>query len=268
MKPEKSIEAAEAEFHDKWAMSGDGELENWHDAFQGVTAPENHFIINELGDLRGKKVLELGAGFGEFSLLAAEKGAEVLATDISSEMMTRLQKRADSKKIKLNTKTVSANDLKNMAPSSFDVVYAANLLHHVDIQECIDQVLYVLKPGGVACFWDPIEYNPAIQIYRGKAAEVRTVDEHPLRIRDLNLIKSKFSKVTTRFFWLSALIVFFKFYFIDRLNPSKHRYWKLILEKHRQLQWLGVFHKVDKMIFNLFPPLKWWAWNVAIIAKK
>jgi hypothetical protein len=67
--------------------------------------------------------------------------------------------------------------------------------------------------GFEGIYWDPIEYNPAIQIYRGKAAEVRTVDEHPLRIRDLNLIKSKFSKVTTRFFWLSALIVFFKFYF-------------------------------------------------------
>ncbi len=39
------------------------------------------------------------------------------------------------------------------------------------------------KYGGSFVSWDPILYNPLINIYRKLATEVRTKDEHPLTTR-------------------------------------------------------------------------------------
>ena len=37
--------------------------------------------------------------------------------------------------------------------------------------------------------WDPLKYNFFINVYRKIATDVRTEDEHPLSIEDINLIK-------------------------------------------------------------------------------
>jgi SAM-dependent methyltransferase len=138
----------------------------------------------------------------------------------------------------------------------------------VQINQCIREAHRVLKPGGCAYFWDPLEYNPAITVYRWFATKVRTTDEHPLKISDIAAIRTQFSQVEFRYFWLTALVVFFKFLVVDRHNPNQVRYWKKILQDYEKLKWLRFFHRVDQILFRLIPPLKWWAWNVAVRAVK
>ncbi|WP_413289270.1 class I SAM-dependent methyltransferase [Bdellovibrio sp. HCB337] len=262
------IESKEAEFHDQWASEEDINDIALDEAFQRFTAPENSQIVEWLGDPKGLKILELGAGLGEASLYFAKKGAEVTATDISPGMLKLVDRRAQMIGCKVNLQVVSANELTNIADNSFDVVYAANLLHHVDIQQCIREAHRVLKPGGRAFFWDPVDYNPVVNIYRAIATKVRTEDEHPLKISDLKLIRSQFGEVETKFYWLSAMIVFIKFVLINRYNPNKVRYWKKILKDYEKLKWLRAFHTIDQILFKLIPPLKWWAWNITIRAVK
>ena len=64
------------------------------------------------------------------------------------------------------------------------------------------------------------------------------------------------------------MVVFLKFVIIDRHNPNKVRYWKKILSDYEDLKWLRFFHQIDQILFILIPPIKWWAWNVTIRAKK
>ena len=152
---------------------------------------------------------------------------------------------------------------------TFDIVYAANLLHHVDIARCLDEVRRVLKPGGCAAFWDPVAYNPAINVYRRMAAGMRTPDEHPILRSDLELFRSRFREVRTRFTWLSALLVFLKFYLVDRIHPSADRYWKLVVSREPELRgFLAPLFWFDRAILRLCPPLKWWCWNVAVVVRK
>ncbi len=262
------IEAKEAEFHDSWASQEDIDDISFQKAFQPFTAPENSEILRWMGNLKGQKILELGAGLGEASLFFASQGAKVTATDISPGMLEVVRQRAQKVGVHVDLQVVSANGLTGIADNSFDMVYAANLLHHVNIEQCVQEAHRVLKPGGTAYFWDPLQYNPVINIYRRIATQVRTSDEHPLRKIDIQSIRRQFSEVELKHYWLSAMVVFLKFVIIDRHNPNKVRYWKKILSDYEDLKWLRFFHQIDQILFSLIPPIKWWAWNVTIRAKK
>src|SRR6187397_1998656 len=77
----------EQEFHDEWAASTALDRILVHECFEAPTALENRFILRQIGDLRGKAVLDIGAGLGESSVYFALQGAIVTATDISPRMV-------------------------------------------------------------------------------------------------------------------------------------------------------------------------------------
>ena len=146
---------------------------------------------------------------------------------------------------------------------------SANVLHHIDIPACLDHTHRVLRSGGRAAFWDPVKYNPVIGIYRRLATEVRTDDEHPLERADLRAMQDRFTRVTTRGFWLTGLLIFVRFFVIERIHPSDDRYWKLVIErqnKHRRF--LERAHAVDALLLRFVPPLRWMCWNTAVVLER
>ena len=60
--------------------------------FEACTSPENRIILGKVGNLTGKRVLDLGCGAGEAAVYFAKKGALVTATDISSAMLEVVKK--------------------------------------------------------------------------------------------------------------------------------------------------------------------------------
>ena len=269
MKDTEEILRREQDFHDQWAHVINPVDVLVDESFSGSTSPEGEWIISTLGDLAGKKVLELGSGAGEGAVFMAKRGADVTATDLSSGMLDVVKSVAAVHGVTVKTAICSASDLSQFDDEYFDIVYAANLLHHVDIPQCLDEVKRVLKPGGRGAFWDPVEHNPVIKIYRRMAEEVRTPDEHPIKRSDIKLFKERFSEVNYKFFWFSALIVFIKFWLIDRIHPSSDRYWKLIITRELELRPLvSKLMRFDRFLLKLVPILGWWCWNIAIIVKK
>jgi SAM-dependent methyltransferase len=263
-----SIEEKEASFHDIWASDTDLSSVFVNQAFETNSSPENKKILEWMGSVKDKKILELGCGLGEASVYLAKLGANVLATDISPLMVKRVQELAKYHHVKVESMVVSANNLNNVPNDSFDYAYAGNLLHHVNIELCVKQVQMKLKDGGIAFFWDPIAYNPLINIYRRIARKVRTEDEHPLRVKDIKTIRDVFPKVDLEFFWLTSLSVF-AWYFISGVDPNKDRYWKKILREADKVSWfLKISQAIDRLLFKIIPPLKYLAWNVVIKAQK
>ncbi len=258
----------EEEFHDSWAESIDINNILVDEFFEACTSPENRIIIERLGDLHGKKVLELGCGAGEAAVYFAKKGANVTATDISTGMLRVLEKVAKRHGTSVTTKQTASDHL-DFPDESFDIVYAANLLHHVEIDSTLAEVERVLKPGAVFAAWDPLAHNPLINIYRRMATEVRTDNEHPLRMSDLQLFKNRFAQVTYETTWLFALWIFIRFFIIERVNPNRERYWKKILTEHQRLEREYTFlSKIDRLVIKLLPFLKRYCWNIVIIATK
>lgn len=264
----KEVLQKEELFHDEWANSINLNEVMVNEFFEACTSPENRQIMSWLGNIKGKKVLELGCGLGEGSVYMAKKGARVTATDLSGGMLELAKKVAKKHGTSIETMKCSADDLP-FKSKTFDIVYAANLLHHVDIEVALKESYRVLKPGGIFVSWDPIDYNPVIKIYRRMASEVRTVDEHPLKMKDIKIFRKYFKKVKYKGKWLLTNWIFVKFYFFNKIDPSKERYWKLILKKHKKLQPLySKLEAADEIILSIFPFFKWWCWNIVVIAQK
>jgi SAM-dependent methyltransferase len=264
-----SIEEKEAVFHDNWADSTSISEVFVDQAFESRSSPENRQIIQWMGSIKGKKILEIGCGLGEASVYFAKQGAQVTATDISPKMVEKAQELAKFHKTSVEGRVVSANNLDNIPDNYFDFSYAGNLLHHVEIIKCVTLLKPKLKEGGIAFFWDPIAYNPVINVYRKLATKVRTDDEHPLKLNDIQTIKSVFSKVELEYFWLTSLGIFLWYFLVKKVDPNKERYWKKILQDADEIShFLKITQGIDRFLFKVFPPFRYLAWNVVIKAQK
>jgi SAM-dependent methyltransferase len=258
----------EAAFHDAWAGSTPLDDVLVRECFQAPTALENRFILSRMGPLRGKRLLDIGAGLGESSVYFALQGAQVTMTDISPVMVQTGRELARRYGVEVEGIVAEAEDL-GVAAESFDYVYIANTIHHVRDRDALFQKIHrALKPGGFFFSYDPLAYNPAINVYRRIATEVRTEDEAPLKIADLRLARKYFPSVQHREFWISTLLLFMKYYARDRVHPNQDRYWKRMLrETPQRLRWWIPLRTIDAALTRL-PLLRWLAWNMVMWGEK
>lgn len=254
-------------FHDLWASGIDPTTIDVFTAFEGSTAPENRFFLARLGDVTNKKILDLGCGAGESSVYFALKGARCVASDYSPGMLETARGLAEKYKVRIVTRRLNAMCM-DFPADTFDIVYAANLLHHVNAERALVEIHRVLKPKGIACVWDPLKHNPAINVYRRIASRVRTKDESPLDIGIVDVVRKLFSKVTYETFWFATLWIFLRFYFIEGVDPNRERYWKKILQEEKRLR--PTYLRLEKWdrIIKRIPYMRRFGWNIAIVAEK
>jgi SAM-dependent methyltransferase len=265
---ESSLHSRETAFHDAWAS--DTKLSDIlvRECFEAPTAIENQFILRRMGDLRGKKLLDIGAGLGESSVYFALRGADVTTVDISPQMVETALNLGARFGVELKG-IVSDGETLKLPESAYDILYIANTIHHVeDRASLFSQMHKALKPGGKFFSYDPLAYNPVINVYRRMATRVRTSDESPLTTRDLALAKKYFRNVGHREFWISSLLLFGKYYAKDRVNPNEDRYWKRILrETSATLWWWMPLRTIDE-VFTRIPLVRWLAWNMVMWGEK
>ncbi|MYL43500.1 class I SAM-dependent methyltransferase [Virgibacillus salexigens] len=104
-----------------------------------------------LPNMREKRVLDLGCGFGWHCRYAKEQGARaVVGVDISERMLERA--REETKHHSITYKRTAIEDIE-FAPDSFDIVISSLAFHYV---KTIDVVFYkvfqLLKRGGAFVF--------------------------------------------------------------------------------------------------------------------
>ena len=96
----------------------------------------------------GMRVLDVAAGTGNASIPAAERGADVTASDLTPELLEAGKARAESQGVELEWAEADAENLP-FEDESFDVVMssigAMFAPHHQDVA---DELVRVCRPGG------------------------------------------------------------------------------------------------------------------------
>lgn len=259
--------AREAAFHNALAHSLDADFA-FEPAFTAPTAMENRFIVSDMGDLRGKRVLDLGCGSGDAALYFASRGAESCCCDISQGMTDLVRKRAGMNNLTLHAETCGAESL-SFPDNHFDYVYAHGVLHHVaDRQLAYRDIRRVLKPGGAVYAVEPLKGNPAIWIYRLMATKMRSDDEAPLSVGEVKNLARHFTDCRAQSFWLMTQSLFIKYYLVDRVHPNDSPYWKMIFaETDASLRWWKPLQAIDKVLTRL-PLLRRWAYTMVLSGRK
>jgi SAM-dependent methyltransferase len=125
----------------------DADLERFDRSYLGYYPYLVRYVESE--DLRGKRVLEIGLGFGTLGQLLAGKGCEYHGVDIAEEPVALMRHRLraiDGAGERIQQ--ASALDLP-FADGTFDYVYAIGCLHHTgDLARGVAEVHRVLVPGG------------------------------------------------------------------------------------------------------------------------
>lgn len=125
-------------------------------SFDDASRDEEHFpstidsriyhvqlIRQHLGDLRGRRVLDVGCGKGRFARVfkQQEPDAEIWGLDISEEMLRFVPP-------EIPTRAGSMTDLP-FEDGFFDGAYATESLEHaVEIDRAVSEICRVVKPGG------------------------------------------------------------------------------------------------------------------------
>ena len=262
------IHDKETRFHDDWARETDLSRIAVHEAFEAPTAMENQFILRQMGPLEGMRILDVGAGLGESSVYFALQGAQVTSTDISPGMVECAVKLGALHGVHVEGVVTAGEDIQ-VAAESFDFVYIANTIHHVTNKAALfEQIRRALKPGGRFFSFDPLAYNPVIEVYRRMATEVRTEDEAPLTFRDVDLARRYFRQVEHREFWILSLAIFLKYFLLDRVHPNQDRYWKRIFrETNQTLGWWKPLRAMDQVLTRI-PLVQRLAWNMVMWGEK
>jgi len=88
-------------------------------------------------------------------------------------------------------------------------------------------------------------------------------------MKDIKLFKKKFSHVKYHTTWFFTLWIFVKYYFFDKIDPNKERYWKKILADHKKIEKTYTkLEALDRLFLSLFPFFKRYCWNIIIVSEK
>jgi SAM-dependent methyltransferase len=114
-------------------------------------------LVDAAGIGEGMRVLDVAAGTGNASIVAAERGAQVTASDLTPELFEAGRARAQSAGVELDWVEADAEHLP-FEDESYDVVMssigAMFAPHHQDVA---DELVRVCKPGGTIALlsWTP-----------------------------------------------------------------------------------------------------------------
>ena len=106
-----------------------------------------------LGELRGKRVLDLGSGAGSAAVAFARDGAIVIALDHRDSQLAQARARAEAAEVKVEWRTGDLADLAFLRAESIDAAFSSSSVAEVDdAPRLFRQVQRVLKPNAPFVF--------------------------------------------------------------------------------------------------------------------
>jgi len=216
------------------------------------------WALRQLPNLRGARVLDIGVGEGQSSVLLARAGADVTGIDVSGEALTRAAELA--RRCGVQPEFICMPGEQLLFPDkTFDAIVCMSVYHHMDLERATREFSRVLRPTGRVIMIEPLATNPPAWLYRrlGKLfAREATSEETPLRIDDLQVLRQHFRRVEYQgMFLLSVGLIG-----LDRIFHNSNRIMHCLTKS--AFQWI---YPLDLMLLKI-PGLHRLAWKIAIVA--
>ncbi|HUT73311.1 MAG TPA: methyltransferase domain-containing protein [Armatimonadota bacterium] len=113
----------------------------------------NEDQLKLVGEVRGRRVLEIGCGGGQCAIAFAKRGAVATGIDISDAQIEFARELARREGVAATFLRGNIEDLPAIPEGSQDVVFSAYALNYVRrIGRCLAEVARVLRPGGLLVF--------------------------------------------------------------------------------------------------------------------
>ena len=174
---------------------------------------------------------------------------ELICINISEAEMEKGRQFAETSRVKPDFRLMDAHKLE-FEDDSFDVVFGAAILHHLDMPLALSEIRRVLKPGGRMFFIEPMDMNPVGRLVRSLTPSARTEDERPFRMHDLALLQESFD---CRFEFTEFLTVPVGAAATALGVPGDSRF-------------LGAVFRIDRAIAQV-PGLRTWCRNVLVTGR-
>lgn len=117
------------------------------------------------------KLLDIGCGGGILCEAMAQRGADVTGIDMGEAPLSVAKLHLHESKLNINYQRITAEELAEQQPSSFDIVTCLEMLEHVpDPASVIQACAKLVKPGGHVYF-STINRNPKSYVFAIIGAE-------------------------------------------------------------------------------------------------
>ena len=176
----------------------------WNKLYAGSTYSRNpempilNAALSHFGDVRGKRVMELGCGPGASALHFASLGAEVIAVDVSDKAIGDLTEFCTHNGI-ANIRPVCASVLDMDEVGQVDFIFGSMILHHIEpFVIFASQLRRTLKPGGKAFFYENSAASRLLVWFRQRIVGKLWVpkygdkDEFPLTPQEIDELRKRF----------------------------------------------------------------------------
>jgi SAM-dependent methyltransferase len=145
---------------------GAGNAGSWDRIAAGLTVPPPDAVgrirfgpgvdddtVRVLGDVAGRRVLDLGTGTGEAAVTFARRGATVVAVEPSAGRLALGRRLADREEVRVEWHRADLADLAFLRADSVDLAFSASALDEVrDVARLFRQVHRVLRPHAAFVF--------------------------------------------------------------------------------------------------------------------
>ncbi len=235
-------------FYDKFWQPDNRAAQLEHDywTFQ-VEAREWAYSV--MGDLKGRRILEIGPGLGQDTIALAEHGADLTVIDISRPGLA-VARQAVERAGLLDRCHFEQRDAQasGFPDSYFDGIFARGVTMHVDLLPFLQEMSRVLRPGGRAVFIDPLKYHPIINLYRLSVSSCKDSEPVYRNIREMKQGARYFSAFDHRVFYLNSVLAL-----VFRGRPA-------IYERlTKPLQ------RIDRLTLAALPFLRPFAWTAVVV---
>lgn len=150
---------------ERW-WDSQGEFKTLHDI-----NPLRLQFIQGFVDVAGKRVVDVGCGGGILTESLAKIGADALGIDLSEELIDIADLHGLESGVNANYEKISAENLAQQQPESFDYVTCMEMLEHVpDPGSIISACATLVKPGGMV-FFSTLNRKPKAYLLAIVAAE-------------------------------------------------------------------------------------------------